>query len=652
MKKMKKKLLHSFIISTLIIVGLNNSAYAQLPTLDWVKSIGGSVDNDMGNSIKVDGSGNVYTTGFFSGTVDFDPSSGITNITSTAYSNVFITKFDNSGNFIWVKTIGGINYCSGSSLTIDNSGNIYITGFFEGTADFNPGSGINNLTGTGSTFVLKLNSAGDFVWAKNVDINGYALVDVTIDLNYNVIITGRHSGSSDFDPGSGTFNLTSSGLIDIFILKLDVLGNFVWAKSIGSSNIDSGQSLDTDNNGNVYITGLFSSTADFDPGVGTFNLTSSGITDIFILKLDASGNLNWVKQFGNTGNDMGSSIVLDATGDVYITGDFEGSVDFSSGMGSGGSITSIGNSDAFILKLNSSGNFIWVKQFGGTAYQLGKSITIDDTGDIYATGEFNGTVDFDPNLGTYNLSTNAGQDVYIIKIASSGNFVWAKNFGNSLGSYLNSIAVGLDGSVYTTGSYQGTMDFDPSSNVYNLTSSGSYDIFIHKLDMVAPEEYCDFTYSINAMVVNFSSSNPNCTNFIWDFGNGNTSTINPDPIVTYATAGSYSPCFKCNIPVSCLSCLTITVPGNGSGGTTGIENTQKEQGITIYPNPSSDIITIETENHNLNSSYVILNSIGQKVLSGQLIANKNKIDIRHLSIGFYLIQIGETERHSFKLMKN
>lgn len=161
-----------------------------------------------------------------------------------------------------------------------------------------------------------------------------------------------------------------------------------------------------------------------------------------------------------------------------------------------------------------------------------------------------------------------------------------------------------------------------------------------------------FSYQTNQMVATFSVANSACSSFLWDFGNGNTSSINPNPIITYASAGTYGVCLQCNgQPSSCVQCINITVPSNTSG-TIGIEDIQTESGFTIYPNPLIDIITIETENNNLNSNYVILNSIGQQVLSGQLIDIKNTIDLQHLSPGLYVIRIGETEKHSFKLIKN
>jgi PKD repeat protein len=189
----------------------------------------------------------------------------------------------------------------------------------------------------------------------------------------------------------------------------------------------------------------------------------------------------------------------------------------------------------------------------------------------------------------------------------------------------------------------------PTTNTsYTVTVNGTCPTTVD----VTVNNPTSFSYTTNGMVASFSKNGNTCNTFVWDFGNGNTSSINPNPIVTYATAGTYGVCLQCNgQPSSCVQCINITVPSNTSG-MVGIENIQKKQGITIYPNPSSDIITIEAEINNLNSNYIILNSIGQQVLSGELIDKKNTIEIRNLPEGFYLIRIGETEGYSFKFIKN
>jgi hypothetical protein len=390
----------------------------------WAKSFGG-IYNDFGNSIAVDNSGNVYTTGSFQDTVDFDPGAGTTNLTSPRYNGVgdaFVSKLDSSGNFVWAKSFSGSDGEGGQSITVDNSGNVYTTGYFQGTIDFDPGAGTANLTGVAGydVFVSKLDSSGNFVWAKSFSGSTSSEVgnSIAVDSSGNVYTTGYFHGTADFDPGAGTANLTSAGSQDVFVSKLDSSGNFVWAKSFGGSSLDIGYSIAVDSSGNVYTLGIFRVTADFDPGAGTTNLTSAGINDLFVSKLNSSGALLWVKSFGGSSNEIGYSIAVDSSGNVYTTGYFPGTVDFDPGAGTA-NLTSAGSDDGFVSKLDSSGNFVWAKSFGGSSSDSLKSITFDSSENIYTTGSFQGTVDFDPGAGTTNLTSAGGADVFVLRLSST-----------------------------------------------------------------------------------------------------------------------------------------------------------------------------------------------------------------------------------------
>jgi hypothetical protein len=465
-----------------IVMGIITS---NAQTYQWAKSMGGT-NNDPGYSITVDSFGNVYTTGFFSGTVDFDPGAGTSNLTSVGSSpDIFISKLDAAGNFLWAKSMGGSNNDDCWSIAVDGFGNVYTTGFFSGTADFDPGAGTSNLTSMGGydIFISKLDTAGNFLWAKsmggtnNNDV-GYS---IAVDGSGNVYTTGFFSGTVDFDTGAGTSNLTSKGANDIFISKLDAAGNFLWAKNMGGTNNDFGYSIALDGFGNVYTTGFFNGTADFDPGAETSNLTSVGFKDIYISKLDAAGNFVWARSMGGNNQEEGHSIAVDDSGNVYTTGFFSSvTVDFDPGAGTS-NLTSNGANDIFISKLDATGNFIWAKSIGGTSADIGHSITVDGSDNVYITGYFSGTVDFDPGAGTSNV-TNAGAiDIFISKLDAAGNFLWAKSIGGTNDDFGHSITLDGSDNVYTTGYFSGTVDFDPEAGTSNLTSAGGVDIFILKL---------------------------------------------------------------------------------------------------------------------------------------------------------------------------
>ena len=319
----------AFIGIVFLLIALNINA--QTPSFEWAKSAGGTT-NDLGRDIATDVSGNVYTTGDFSGTVDFDPGAGVFNLTSQGSSDIFVSKLDANGNFVWAKAMGGPSGDNGNSVAVDASGNVYTTGTFRFTSDFDPGPSVFNLidpagAGGADIFVSKLDASGNFIWAKQMGGPEFDnSSSIAVDNSGNVFTTGYFQLTADFDPGPATFNLTST-VTDIFVSKLDALGNFVWAKAMGGTGVSEGRSITTDLSGNLYTTGQFDGVTDFDPSAGVFNLTAAS-EDIFVSKLNASGNFVWAKQLGGASSDYGFSIAVDASGNVHTTGSFASTADF------------------------------------------------------------------------------------------------------------------------------------------------------------------------------------------------------------------------------------------------------------------------------------------------------------------------------------
>lgn len=389
----------------------------------WARSFGSS-DDDYGYSIATDPSGNVYTTGKFEGTVDFDPGAGTTEFTSAGNDDIFIQKLDANGNLLWVHALGGVGNDRGLALTTDASGNVYTTGTYIGTIDFDPGVGVLDLSTGGSIF-------------------------------------------------------------DIFIQKLDTDGNLIWAKVMGGSNWDFGHAIATDVNENVYTTGYFHLTVDFDPGVGTANLTSHGEADVFVQKLDANGDFVWAKSMGSSaGDSYGNAIGVDATGNVYTVGEFYGTTDFDPGVGSM-NLTSSGFSDIYYQKLDANGDFLWATKFGATSTDKASGIAVDAGGNICATGYFGSTVDFDPGPGTTNLTAIGGDSEIFIQKFSGSSTVGLNDVTteSAIQAYPNptnrAIRINLDGfqnptslRIYNT---NGKM-----VHTQNLASSGTIDLELPK----------------------------------------------------------------------------------------------------------------------------------------------------------------------------
>ncbi|MCK4719030.1 SBBP repeat-containing protein, partial [bacterium] len=293
---------------------------------EWARTWGGS-GTDHGFGVAADGSGNIYVTGIFWKTVDFNPNGGDPHI-SNGHFDVFLSKFDSSGNFKGARTWGGSDEDYGNGVAADGSGNVYVTGYFMDTVDFDPGGGDPHTSnGSRDAFLSKFDSSGIFVWARiwggSSDDRGRG---IAIDGSEKVYVTGYFRSTVDFNPDGGDPH-TSNGEWDVFLSKFDTLGNFEWARTWGGSEWDRGYGIAADGFGNVFVTGDFFYTVDFNPEGGDPH-TSNGYIDVFLSKFDSLGNFDWARTWGGSFLDEGFGVAADGSGNVYVIGDFDFIVDF------------------------------------------------------------------------------------------------------------------------------------------------------------------------------------------------------------------------------------------------------------------------------------------------------------------------------------
>ncbi len=470
-------------VSAPVAVEVNTNACAPVPGLVWTSqpsvSSGGTVQI---GKMDIDASGNIYAVGNFTGTVDFDSGTG-TYILSTAVANEqesFVIKLTGNRDVVWVKSLNNRNYSQPAEISLDGTGNIYVTGEFRGTVDFDPGVGTFSMTSTGNIdmFITKLDTNGNFVWAKRFGGTGTNTVfanSIASD-GSGVYTTGNFSGTVDFDPNAGTQSRSSAGAAtfsDIFISKLDVNGNFSWAYRLGrTSATDAGRAIEVDAAGNVYSAGTFSGTVDFDPGTGTSNLIGGGATDLYIHKLNNAGIFQWAHTVGGAGVELPYALALDVSGNPHLVGTFgtiitNQTVDFDPGAGIVNLVSNQGI--IFILKLTPAGNFTWARNFGGTFGAEPTDVTVDAAGNILTIGAGQGlssyNPDFDPGTGVYLLNSNVNRDIFVTQLDVNGNFSWAYNMASTGSSFNNtdgfSIVTDTDGSIYTTGSISHSSDLNP-----------------------------------------------------------------------------------------------------------------------------------------------------------------------------------------------
>jgi hypothetical protein len=530
----------------------------------------------------------------------------------------------NAQYMVWAEQLGGTNSDFANGLKVDASGNVYSTGYFTGTSDFDPGAGVANLTSFGGSqdiFVSKLNSSGGYVWVKQIGGTGgdYAS-SIALDAAGNVYITGSFSSTCDFDPSASVYTVTSQGLQDLFILKLDPAGNFQWVKTMGTSISENANSIAIDGSGNILLTGTFGAgTTDLDPSAAVASFTSLGQNDVFVGKYDSNGNYLWGGSWGSsTNSDGGECVALDASGNVYITGYFYSTVDFDPGAGSYTLVSTAGD-DVYALKLDASGNFVWAKNVvaGAGGNDRGFGITIDPSGNVIIAGNFSNFPDFDPGPGTVTIGSNGGIDVFVSKLTSAGTYVWAVNLGGTLSESALDVATDAAGNIYTTGYFSGNPDFMPGPGIYNLICYGVADFFVSKL---TPAGAFGWAFQgggnqddrANSIVLDNNASAHFCGYFSTNtnFSLPTTYTVNSygaeDAFVEKLTPCSGPPTIPPAISGSTLICATTTsaystntVSGATSyswtlpGGWTGTSTTPT---INVTIGPASGILSVTAIN--------------------------------------------------------
>jgi hypothetical protein len=533
---MKKSILLFAVISFFSFQ--NNISYAQTSDWLWAKSAGGT-GLDFQTSVAVDTSGNAYVTGrFLSPTITFD---SYTLINANAGSDdVFLAKYDASGNVLWAKSFGGTSSDDGHSVALDASGNVYVAGgFFDTTLII--GSDTLSNKGILDAFLAKLDASGDVLWAKSTGGTDYDMMySVAVDVLGNAYVTGGFQiPTTKLDSSS----LTNTASNYKFLAKYDASGNVLWAKSVGGIGSATGESVWLDASRNAYVTGSFSS-----PGItlGSYTLTSAGENDIFLAKYDTSGNVLWAKSAGGTKTEANVSIGLDDSGNAFVTGDSSSpSITFDSIT-----LTNTGWRSGFLTKYDANGNVLWAELTAGIYDGFHKAIAVDGTGNAFVTST---PISFINTLGSSTLTDTGSYDVFLTKYDASGNILWERSDGGISSDFGSSVALDVSGNVYVAGYFSSpTITFGSDT----LTNVGSDDVFLAKLSNL-----------------------------------------------------------------------------------TGINELKNSLNIFIYPNPATDKITIDASQTPTPSQLSIISVSGLQVLTRQFTKPQTQIDICTLPNGIYFVRL-------------
>jgi hypothetical protein len=459
-----------------ICILFNIVTHAQSPAIQWARAIGaGTTMLARGTQIVKDASDNLIVLGKNDGCIDVDGSAaGAFNVTAyPGITDYFVAKYSSTGSFLWAKSISGnsAKYCT--SIAVDNSGSIVLTGYYSGTLDIDPGPGTTWITASGgySIFVAKFDASGNLIWVKNFqNQTGFGAYSYAIktDNNDNIILCGALSGHMDFDPGPATATYSSTSSQSGFIAKYDSGGNYLWANVTQGPGTVTDKVIACDNLNNIFIGGAFTGTVDFAPGPAVLTLITVG-SRIFLEKLDANGNIQYV-----TGTHAGNSInclSLDQNKNILVTGFFTGLVDFDPSISTATLDAGPNGQDAYLAKYDSLSNYNFAFNLGLNGSNEGKSIAADASGDVYVTGYFAGPCDFDPSAATANLSGSGYYDVFIAKYSSSGAYMYAKKLAGPSNEEGNSLVLLSNGNIATTGIVGENSDFDPGPGTYTISPS-------------------------------------------------------------------------------------------------------------------------------------------------------------------------------------
>jgi hypothetical protein len=422
-------------------------------------------------SAEVDGAGNIFISGEFIGTFDFDPGPGVDIHTSSGNGqpDAFLKKFTTTGDYLWGVSWGDPGSEWDCGLTLDNAGNVFVIGTFEGTVDFDPGPGstVETAFGESDVYMVKFDTNGNFRWVDTwgSDYLEDFVWDVDATSTGVVCVVGTFTGMTDFEPGPFQDLYIAEGMHDIYLNFLsnsdgEYIGVYTW----GGLADDSVNAVEIDSGNNIYVLGMFEAAVDFNPLGGEDWYVSAHYPDSpFLTKFGPGGTYLWTRTWGtDSGWCKGYDMTCDSDGNTYITGTFTEAVDLDPGAGIDHHNSNSTSADIYLTKLDPNGNFLHSVVLGGSQPDCGVDVATDDDGYVYMTGFFTGGVDFDEGPESHPLASVGPSDPFLTKYDESGNYVYAYSLGNAGDAWGSGIVLDNSGDIYLTGIFTGSIDLDPS----------------------------------------------------------------------------------------------------------------------------------------------------------------------------------------------
>ncbi len=504
--------------SVFLIVFLLCSNYLNAQGPEWLTTIGGG-GSDYVNAVQKDDNGNIYACGYFSGTVDFNPDETETDeYTATGASAGFITKYASDGTYQWTTVLNGTQHNWVMDLTImASTSGVYVAGAYSGDIDFDPTSSSVTYTAEESydAFVAGYDLATGELLQEYVysGIDAEFATSITSYGYNNIIVAGTFYGQIDFTPDSPGSLFSSAGEADIFIRNFSPAGGAFWTRRIGGTGSDllNHRTLELDAANNIFLGGSFHDVVDFDPdGITTYEMTSEGGKDAFLLALNSDAQFQWAKQMGNANDEAITALTIDNTG-IYSAMSFTGTIScivgYAGGMPIFEDFTSYGGQDILLTKHTLGGQIIGDSfgHIGGDLEDQCNDLMADNEGRVFATGYFmSSDFDVNPQEETQVFGTHGGKDVFVAAYMQNYDYEWANTYGASEDD--EGVNLFYDSrKVYCAGTYSNTVNFDISTE----TSNGQEDIFLLATSIWNTEtEILDFEIpqAISPAIINSEAS--------------------------------------------------------------------------------------------------------------------------------------------------
>jgi hypothetical protein len=452
--------------------------------------LSGTSGDEEGFATVTDGSGNLYVAGKFSAAIDFDPGAGSAIKTPVGGGDAFVARYNSDGTFAFVTVLSGSGLDAANAVALDGSGNVFATGSVSQGVTCN-GSTITAPTtplsaGGLDAFVVKIAADGSCTWLASVGGPGDDEGDgIATDASGNVAVTGRFNSTAQFDPLQAALPVASVGGTDVFLASYTTAGVFRWVTPIGSTGADAGRTVVADATGNFYLLAAITGTVDADPTGASFPVTGPGNRDFFLGRYTNAGLLGWAIAVGSTSDDFRSGGMAISNGNVVVAGDYQGSNtgDFDY-FGAVVNFPNVGQNDVIVLQYGQAdGHYVSGYHFGGPGADFATGLVVDGAGNNYVAGTFQQTINFDPNGGTRTTTALGTQDGFLLAAGTTGAPTWFVPLGvaNNSTSPMG-ISLGSGGSVWSTGYFAGTVDFDPSGAVVPLTALGSRGAYVAQYD--------------------------------------------------------------------------------------------------------------------------------------------------------------------------